>query len=249
MPAANMTETLQLPALQVPEQQVVEGGRAWSSSSTPTLRRKRFKMRRMKKVQEQSLEASRYQDSPSSSKEYLQLPSIEITPSSDEDTPWSNCSTPSASPRRKRFLLRKWLRVREKKEYSESSSQQSSQQSSHDDELSRFLSPHMCEDSTASNSNRSTPACSPILRKRSRSPTPQDSQGDAMVEKGSDHSSDKSPSTPEQGVQRSCSSQSGRSGAKNSKSHKRLSKYDRLNLLKKSQSWYNHERQYIRRVF
>lgn len=71
--------------------------------------------------------------------------------------------------------------------------------------------------STASNSNRSTPACSPILRKRSRSPTPQDAPGDAMVEKGSDHSSDKSPSTPEQGVQRSCSSQSGRSGAKNSK--------------------------------
>uniref|UniRef100_A0A8B9VKM4 GRAM domain containing 1B n=1 Tax=Anas zonorhyncha TaxID=75864 RepID=A0A8B9VKM4_9AVES len=224
MPAANMTETLQLPALQVPEQQVVEGGRAWSSSSTPTLRRKRFKMRRMKNVQEQSLEASRYQDSPSSSKEYLQLPSIEITPSSDEDTPWSNCSTPSASPRRKRFLLRRWLRVREKKEYSESSSQQSSQQSSHDDDSSRFLSPHMRDDSTASNSNRSTPACSPILRKRSRSPTPQDSQGDTMVEKGSDHSSDKSPSTPEQGVQRSCSSQSGRSGAKNSK---------------KSQSWYN----------
>ncbi|KAM9255812.1 protein Aster-B isoform 1-T1 [Cariama cristata] len=240
MPAANMTEMLQLPALQVPEQQVVEGGCAWSSSSTPTLRRKRFKMRRMKNVQEQSLEASRYQDSPSSSKEYLQLPSIEITPSSDEDTPWSNCSTPSASPRRKRFLLRKWLRVREKKEYSESSSQQSSQQSSHDDDSSRFLNPHVCEDSTASNSNRSTPACSPILRKRSRSPTPQDSQGDTMVEKGSDHSSDKSPSTPEQGVQRSCSSQSGRSGAKNSKSHKRLSK--------KSQSWYNHERQYIRRV-
>ncbi|KAF4799718.1 hypothetical protein TURU_051963 [Turdus rufiventris] len=71
--------------------------------------------------------------------------------------------------------------------------------------------------STASNSNRSTPACSPILRKRSRSPTPQDAPGDAMVEKGSEHSSDKSPSTPEQGVQRSCSSQSGRSGAKNSK--------------------------------
>ncbi|XP_032085002.1 protein Aster-B isoform X4 [Thamnophis elegans] len=45
-----------------------------------------------------------------------------------------------------------------------------------------------------------------------------------MVEKGSDHSSDKSPSTPEQGVQRSCSSQSGRGGTKNSK---------------KSQSWYN----------
>ncbi|GAB0199800.1 protein Aster-B [Grus japonensis] len=106
-------------------------------------------MRRMKNVQEQSLEASKYQDSPSSSKEYLQLPSIEITPSSDEDTPWSNCSTPSASPRRKRFLLRKWLRVREKKEYSESSSQQSSQQSSHDDDSSRFLSPLMRDDRTA----------------------------------------------------------------------------------------------------
>nr|XP_020647977.1 GRAM domain-containing protein 1B isoform X2 [Pogona vitticeps] len=215
-----MTEAVQLPALQVPEQQeAAECTRAWSSSSTPTVRRRRFRMRRTRNVQEQSLEAA-----PSANKDFLQLPSIEITPSSDEDTPWSNCSTPSASPRRKRFLLRKWLNVREKKDYSESSSQQSSQQSSHDDDASRFLSPRMRDDSTASNSNRSTPACSPILRKRSRSPTPQDSQGDTMVEKGSDHSSDKSPSTPEQGVQRSCSSQSGRSGAKNSK---------------KSQSWYN----------
>ncbi|XP_078387946.1 protein Aster-B isoform X2 [Cetorhinus maximus] len=76
---------------------------------------------------------------------------------------------------------------------------------------------------TASNSARSTPACSPILRKRSRSPTPQNLEGENMVEKGSDHSSDKSPSTPEQGIQRSYSSQSGRS-SKNSK---------------KSQSWYN----------
>ncbi|XP_060643684.2 protein Aster-B isoform X6 [Anolis sagrei] len=227
MPTAKMTETLQLPALQVPEQQEVECARAWSSSSTPTFRRRRFRMRRTRNIHEQSLEAA-----PSSNKDFLQLPSIEITPSSDEDTPWSNCSTPSASPRRKRFLLRKWLNVREKKEYSESSSQQSSQQSSHDDDTSRFLSPRMRDGSTASNSNRSTPACSPILRKRSRSPTPQDPQGDTMVEKGSDHSSDKSPSTPEQGVQRSCSSQSGRSGAKNSK-------YDRLNLIKKSQSWYN----------
>ncbi|XP_077903323.1 protein Aster-B isoform X1 [Ictidomys tridecemlineatus] len=243
MPAANMMENLQLPALQVPEPQgAQESSPVWSSSSTPTLRRRRFKMRRMKNVQEQSLEAGLAQDLPvvlAPGKEFLQLPSIEITPSSDEDTPWSNCSTPSASPRRKRFLLRKWLRVRERKECSESSSQQSSQQSSHDDDSSRFLSPRVREESTASNSNRSTPACSPILRKRSRSPTPQNQDGDTMVEKGSDHSSDKSPSTPEQGVQRSCSSQSGRSGGKNSKSHKRLSKYDRLNLIKKSQSWYN----------
>ncbi|KAM6431661.1 protein Aster-B isoform 1-T2 [Liasis olivaceus] len=215
MPAAKMTETLQLPSLQVPEPQVVQHGHAWSSSSTPTLRRRRFKLRRTRNAEEQNPGTVT-----SSSKEFLQLPSIEITPSSDEDTPWSNCSTPSASPRRKRFLLRKWLNVREKKECSESSSQHSS----HDDDPSRFLSPRMRDDSTASNSNRSTPACSPVLRKRSRSPTPQDPQGDTMVEKGSDHSSDKSPSTPEQGVQRSCSSQSGRGGAKNSK---------------KSQSWYN----------
>ncbi|XP_025749387.1 protein Aster-B isoform X7 [Callorhinus ursinus] len=224
MPAANMLENLQPPALQVPEPQgAPEGSPLWSSSSTPTLRRRRFKMRRMKNVQEQSLEAGLTRDLPgvlAPGKEFLQLPSIEITPSSDEDTPWSNCSTPSASPRRKRFLLRKWLRVRERKECSESSSQQSS----HDDDSSRFLSPRAWEESTASNSNRSTPACSPILRKRSRSPTPQSPDGDTMVEKGSDHSSDKSPSTPEQGVQRSCSSQSGRSGGKNSK---------------KSQSWYN----------
>ncbi|KAM8853515.1 protein Aster-B isoform X9 [Synchiropus splendidus] len=101
---------------------------------------------------------------------------------------------------------------------------------------------------TASNSNKSTPACSPVLRKRSRSPPPQSHEGDNMVEKGSDHSSDKSPSTPEQVVQRTYSLQSSRSGGKNSKSHKRLSKYDRLNLIKKSQSWYNHERQHILRV-
>ncbi|KAM8812414.1 protein Aster-B isoform 3-T3 [Rhynchonycteris naso] len=235
MPAANLMENLQLPALQVPEPQgAPKGSPVWSSSSTPTLRRRRFKMRRTKNVHEQSLEAGLARDLPGDlapGKEFLQLPAIEITPSSDEDTPWSNCSTPSASPRRKRFLLRKWLRVRERKECSESSSQQSSQQSSHDDESSRFLSPRVQEEGTASNSNRSTPACSPVLRKRSRSPTPQNPDGDTMVEKGSDHSSDKSPSTPEQGVQRSCSSQSGRSGGKNSKSHKRLSK--------KSQSWYN----------
>ncbi|CAL8335101.1 unnamed protein product [Boreogadus saida] len=73
------------------------------------------------------------------------------------------------------------------------------------------------ERGTASNSNRSTPACSPVLRKRSRSPTPQSPEGENMVEKGSDHSSDKSPSTPEQVVQRTYSLQSARSGGKNSK--------------------------------
>ncbi|XP_036210023.1 protein Aster-B isoform X3 [Myotis myotis] len=235
MPAAHLMESLQPPALQVPAPRgAPEGSAVWSSASTPSLRRRRFRLRRARNVLERSLEAGLARELPlplplpgggAPGKELLQLPAIEITPSSDEDTPWSNCSTPSASPRRKRSLLRKWLRLRERKECGESSSQQSSQQSSHEDDASRFLSPQMQEESTASNSNRSSPACSPVLRKRSRSPTPQSPDADAMVEKGSDHSSDKSPSTPEQGVQRSCSSQSGRSGGgKNSK---------------KSQSWYN----------
>ncbi|XP_069390823.1 protein Aster-B isoform X8 [Paralichthys olivaceus] len=253
-----MSDTLRPPSLQVsvpsdaPEysdggNNGVSDGCLRSSSSTPTLRRKRFKMRRMRNVpSEREIERGRLNSghltarSHSGSKEYLQLPSIEITPSSDEDalSSWSSCSTPSASPRRKRFLLRKWLKVREKKEHvSESSSQQSSQQSSlqssHEDDSTRFLTPLILEErsdsaadkfSTASNSNKSTPACSPVLRKRSRSPTPQTQEGENMVEKGSDHSSDKSPSTPEQVVQRTYSLQSARSGGKNSK---------------KSQSWYN----------
>uniref|UniRef100_A0A8B9L918 GRAM domain containing 1Bb n=1 Tax=Astyanax mexicanus TaxID=7994 RepID=A0A8B9L918_ASTMX len=78
--------------------------------------------------------------------------------------------------------------------------------------------------STASNSNRSSPACSPVLRKRCRSPTVQSLEGENMVEKGSEQSdTSKSPSTPEQLVTRSYSVQSSRS-SKNSK---------------KSQSWYN----------
>ncbi|KAG8141537.1 hypothetical protein E2320_007150 [Naja naja] len=127
-----MSEMLQLPSLQVSEPQVVEEqGTAWSSSSTPTLRRKHFRMRRARNAEELNPEAA------SSSKEFLQLPSIEITPSSDEDTPsWSNCSR-GASPGS--FLIRKWLTVREKKECGESSSQHSS----HEDDPSRFLSPRL----------------------------------------------------------------------------------------------------------
>ncbi|KAG1938732.1 hypothetical protein F2P79_017499 [Pimephales promelas] len=79
--------------------------------------------------------------------------------------------------------------------------------------------------STASNSNRSSPACSPVLRKRCRSPTLQNVEADNMVEKGSEQSdTSRSPSTPEQLVTRNFSGQSTRSGGKNSK---------------KSQSWYN----------
>uniref|UniRef100_A0A3B1KE74 GRAM domain-containing protein 1B-like n=1 Tax=Astyanax mexicanus TaxID=7994 RepID=A0A3B1KE74_ASTMX len=235
-----MTETLQLPALQIqaPGDWEEDGSSGTTSgdlagppstplsslpspSSSPSLRRKRFKMRRMKNVQSEREAADGGSPARSGSKEYLQLPSIEITPSSDEDAAWSNCSTPSASPRRKRFLLRKWLRGGDKKEQSsESSSQQSSLQSSHEEETTRYLTPNIREESTASNSNRSTPTCSPVLRKRSRSPTPQSPEGENMVEKGSDHSSDKSPSTPEQAVQRTYNQSvhtSTRSGGKNSK--------------------------------
>ncbi|XP_059400403.1 protein Aster-B-like isoform X1 [Carassius carassius] len=234
-----MSETLQLPALQI--QGPVDGecngcevDSALSSSSSPSLRRKRFKMRRMKNVMSEKEQLEKEQLQRSGSKEYLQLPSIEITPSSDEDAAWSSCSTPSASPQRRRFLLRKWLRGGEKKEHgSESSSQQSSLQSSHEEESTRYLSPNTRDDSTASNSNRSSPACSPVLHKRLRSPTPQSPEGENMVEKSSDHCSDKAPSTPEQAIQRTYSQSlhSSRPAGKNSKSHKRLSK--------KSQSWYN----------
>uniref|UniRef100_A0A8C8D680 VASt domain-containing protein n=1 Tax=Oncorhynchus tshawytscha TaxID=74940 RepID=A0A8C8D680_ONCTS len=235
-----MNENLRPPSLQVSVPRDApaysDGGNGgvsddpvWSSLSTPTLRRKRFKMRRMKNApSEREKDRGRLVKgwlastrSHSGSKEYLQLPSIEITRSSDEDgASWSNFSTPSASPRRKRFLLRKWLRVREKKEHTGSeSSQQSSQQSSHDDDSTRSLTPFNLEESTASNSNRSTPACSPVLHpKRSRSPTPQSLEpGENMVEKGHSDHSDKSPSTPEQVVQRTYSLQSARSGGKNSK--------------------------------
>ncbi|KAL0994579.1 hypothetical protein UPYG_G00124310 [Umbra pygmaea] len=175
-----MTETLGLPSFQVHAPGDWEDGNpglgaasgvdtvevrrnppALSSSATPSLRRKRFKMRRMKNVQSESsmtpaetaatatvrsevMSKGQGSHSFSGAMEYLQLPSIEITPSSDEDTAatWSSCSTPSASPRRKRFLLRRWLNVREKKEHSSDSSRESSLQSSHEDESTRFLTPH-----------------------------------------------------------------------------------------------------------
>ncbi|XP_070699638.1 protein Aster-B-like [Pempheris klunzingeri] len=97
--------------------------------------------------------------------------------------------------------------------------------------------------STAANSSQSTPACSPVLRKRSRSSTQLSLEADSsMVEKGSsDQALDRSPTTHEQqpiSQHQKVYSQSvhptntgTRSGGKNSKSHKRQTK--------KSQSWYN----------
>ncbi|XP_075046412.1 protein Aster-B isoform X2 [Mixophyes fleayi] len=210
MLVGDLNENLQIPELQIPN--LNDGTSATSSSNnTPSQRRRRFKMKRAKS--ERNREAADTLDC-TGNHEYLQLPSIEITPSSDEDSALSNSSTPSTSPRRHGHRLHSWgsLLAKEGRDMETVGNSESS---------------------TASNSNRSSPACSPILRKRSRSPTPQQSEGEIMVEKSSDHSSDKSPPTPEPGVQRSGSSQSGRSSGKNSK---------------KSQSWYNHERQHIRRV-
>uniref|UniRef100_A0AAZ3SHZ8 VASt domain-containing protein n=1 Tax=Oncorhynchus tshawytscha TaxID=74940 RepID=A0AAZ3SHZ8_ONCTS len=220
-----MNENLRPPSLQVSVPRDApaysDGGNGgvsddpvWSSLSTPTLRRKRFKMRRMKNApSEREKDRGRLVKgwlastrSHSGSKEYLQLPSIEITRSSDEDgASWSNFSTPSASPRRKRFLLRKWLRV-----ILQGSGSAPPAPPCTKAEVAVL---------TASNSNRSTPACSPVLHpKRSRSPTPQSLEpGENMVEKGHSDHSDKSPSTPEQVVQRTYSLQSARSGGKNSK--------------------------------
>ncbi|KAJ7996814.1 hypothetical protein DPEC_G00222430 [Dallia pectoralis] len=180
-----MTENLQLPSFQVQapgdweiqgnpgsrasagtEKSALHSGpghpSALSSSTTPSLRRKRFKMRHMKNVQSESgltsaapagvrsevLTKGHGSHSFSGAMECLQLPSIEITPSSDEDTVanWSNCSTPSASPRRKRFLLRRWLNVREKKEHSSDSSRENSLHSSHEEEPAHFLKPHSLEE-------------------------------------------------------------------------------------------------------
>lgn len=154
-----MNDTLRPPSLQVSVpidapgysdrgRNTASDGSVRSTSSTPTLRRKRFKMRRMRNVpSERDAERGQLADAHpvprchSGSKEYLQLPSIEITPSSDEDAPlsWSRCSTPSASPRRKRFLLRKWLKVREKKEQGS----ESRLVLCHPTHLSPFLSPHV----------------------------------------------------------------------------------------------------------
>ncbi|XP_068094924.1 protein Aster-B isoform X9 [Hyperolius riggenbachi] len=200
MLANDINETLQIPELHIPN--LSDSTSATSRSNTPSQRRRRFKMRRSKAARNR--ESADALDC-SGNLEYLQLPSIEITPSSDEDSVVSNSSTPSTSPRRHGLRPHSWCG--------------SSAKNGCEVEVIANS-----ESSTASNSNRSSPACSPVLRKRSRSPTPQQSEGEAMVEKSSDHSSDKSPPTPEPGVQRSGSSQSGRSGGKNSK---------------KSQSWYN----------
>ncbi|XP_069461038.1 protein Aster-A isoform X2 [Ambystoma mexicanum] len=160
-----MAGTLQPPSLQFPAAE--EESASWSSASTPTLRRKRFKIRRGQRDQrsESEMDSRGHTASPH---RYLQPPSIEITPSSDEDAPWSNCSTPSASPRRQRTLLRKWLSIREKKGSS--------------------------APSTASNSPRSTPNSSPAVRKRLL-PASKPPDSEIMVEKGSDSSSERAPSS------------------------------------------------------
>ncbi|MEE6485276.1 hypothetical protein FKM82_014235 [Ascaphus truei] len=103
MLAGDISATRQIPELQVPNPSDSASGS--SSCYTPTHRRRRFKMRRPKSSRSretgESLSCARNPD-------YLQLPSIEITPSSDEDSAQSNSSTPSTSPRRKGLRLKHW---------------------------------------------------------------------------------------------------------------------------------------------
>nr|DBA16523.1 TPA: hypothetical protein GDO54_003907 [Pyxicephalus adspersus] len=100
MLASDINETLQIPELQIPN--LSDSTSATSSSNTPTQRRRRFKMRRSKAARNRECcDTSDY----TGNLEYLQLPSIEITPSSDEDSVVSNSSTPSTSPRRQGLRL------------------------------------------------------------------------------------------------------------------------------------------------
>ncbi|KAG9482449.1 hypothetical protein GDO78_011245, partial [Eleutherodactylus coqui] len=91
MLAAELNETLRVPELQISHLSNNTSG----NERTPSQRRRRFRMRRSKRNRDNS-ETSDC----SGNLEYLQLPSIEITPSSDEDSALSNASTPSTSPRR-----------------------------------------------------------------------------------------------------------------------------------------------------
>ncbi|KAG8433693.1 hypothetical protein GDO86_012156 [Hymenochirus boettgeri] len=97
----------QLPTLKPPE--------LWSCSSTPSARRRRTNL---KKGQRSPDSGARSEAETSTVRRQwtLKPPAIEVTPSS-EDEAWSNCSTPSASPKRRRGLLRKWLKRRGEKSW------------------------------------------------------------------------------------------------------------------------------------
>ncbi|MGH0171644.1 UNVERIFIED_CONTAM: hypothetical protein FKN15_061650 [Acipenser sinensis] len=86
---------------------------SWSRSSTPSFKRRRRAPHRdwglKSKAEPVNLLLSPPETLPPPLT-LLQPPSVEVSPSSDEEAlPWSSCSTPSASPRRQSFLLRKWL--------------------------------------------------------------------------------------------------------------------------------------------
>ncbi|KAE8591910.1 hypothetical protein XENTR_v10018605, partial [Xenopus tropicalis] len=103
MLGGDINESLPIPELQIPNLTDCTSSSSSSTSYTLNQRHRRFKMRRSKcsKTNEtrESLDSIR-------NSEYLQLPSIEITPSSDEDSTRSNSSTPSTSPRRHSFKFK-----------------------------------------------------------------------------------------------------------------------------------------------
>ncbi|KAM8927929.1 protein Aster-A isoform 1-T1 [Pelodytes ibericus] len=99
-----MESLRQLPSLKPPE--------SWSCSSTPSARRRRLKLRKGQRTPEHGGRSET--EGSAVRRRTLKPPAIEVTPSS-EDEAWSTCSTPSASPKRRRGLFRKWLRRKEGK--------------------------------------------------------------------------------------------------------------------------------------
>ncbi|XP_075696544.1 protein Aster-A isoform X2 [Rhinoderma darwinii] len=82
----------------------------WSCSSTPSARRRRWKLKKGQRSPESR--GGSESEGTTIREKTLKPPAIEVTPSSEDDA-WSNCSTPSASPKRRRGLLKKWLSRRE----------------------------------------------------------------------------------------------------------------------------------------
>ncbi|XP_072011180.1 protein Aster-A isoform X1 [Engystomops pustulosus] len=82
----------------------------WSCSSTPSARRRRLKLKKGQWSPE--LCGGSETEATVVKGKNLKPPAIEVTPSSEDDA-WSNCSTPSASPKRRRGLLKKWLSRKE----------------------------------------------------------------------------------------------------------------------------------------
>lgn len=111
MLADELQETLRVPELHIPH--LSDSTSATGNGNPPSHRRRRFRMRRSRPARNPETAATL---DCAGNLEYLQLPSIEITPSSDEDSALSNPSTPSTSPRRHGLRLKSWGSAKESSE-------------------------------------------------------------------------------------------------------------------------------------